>query len=171
MEKESDRVILRALRPSDGARLVRMDEHLTGRNRSVWYEQKVRRALEESDVNVSIGAEVDEILVGAMLGSVQYGEFGVPERVAVLDTILVDERHQGRGIGTAMLEEFAGNLSRLGIDRIRTEVGWSEALGVFLGLHGFSMAPRLVLERPLGGDSPGGSPPSRPSPGLDCQSE
>ena len=157
MEKESDRVILRALRPSDGARLVRMDERLTGRNRGLWYEEKVRGALEASDVNVSIGAEVGGILVGAMLGSVQYGEFGVPERVAVLETILVDERYQRRGIGTAMLEEFARNLSRLGIDRIRTEVGWSEALGVFLGLHGFTMAPRLILERPLGGDSAGGS--------------
>lgn len=159
MEKESDRVILRALRPSDGARLVRMDERLTGRNRGLWYDEKVRGALEASDVNVSIGAEVGGILVGAMLGSVQYGEFGVPERVAVLETILVDERYQRRGIGTAMLEEFARNLSRLGIDRIRTEVGWSEALGVFLGLHGFTMAPRLILERPLGGDSAGGSAP------------
>lgn len=157
MEKESDRVILRALRLSDGARLVRMDERLTGRNRGLWYEEKVRGALEASDVNVSIGAEVGGILVGAMLGSVQYGEFGVPERVAVLETILVDERYQRRGIGTAMLEEFVRNLSRLGIDRIRTEVGWSEALGVFLGLHGFTMAPRLILERPLGSDSAGGS--------------
>lgn len=166
MEKERDRLILRALRSSDGPRLVRMDERITGRNRTVWYERKLKRALEESDVNVSIGAEVDGVLVGAMLGSVQYGEFGVPEQIAILDTILVDERHQRHGIGTAMLEEFAVNLSRLGIERMRTEVGWSEALGVFLGLHGFALAPRLVLERPLSADSPAGSlPPAASFPG------
>jgi predicted N-acetyltransferase YhbS len=159
MESDENGLILRALRPSDAPRLVRMDERITGRNRAMWYERQLKRALEESDVNVSIGAEVGGVLVGAMLGSVQYGEFGVPERVAVLDTILVDEGHQGRGIGTAMLEEFARNLARLGIERIRTEVGWSEALGVFLGLHGFALAPRLVLERPLEVDSAAGSPP------------
>lgn len=163
MEDEENGLILRALRSSDCSRLVRMDERITGRNRTLWYERKLKRALEESDLNVSIGAELGGFLVGAMLGSVQYGEFGVPERVAVLDTIIVDEGHQGRGIGTAMLEEFARNLARLGIERIRTEVGWSEALGVFLGLHGFSLAPRLVLERPLAGDAPTGpAPPPGP---------
>lgn len=161
MDQEENGLILRALKPSDGARIVRMDERITGRNRSVWYERKLKRALEESDLNVSIGAEREGVLVGAMLGSVQYGEFGVAEPVAVLETILVDERYQGRGIGTAMLEEFASNLSRLGVQKIRTEVGWSEALGVFLGLHGFALAPRLVLERPLAADSPPG-----PTPGL-----
>lgn len=161
MDEEANGVILRALRASDGERLVRMDERITGRNRSVWYERKLKRALEESDLNVSIGAEADGTLVGAMLGSVQYGEFGVAEPVAVLETILVDERHQGRGIGTAMLEEFARNLSRLGVERIRTEVGWSEALGVFLGMHGFALAPRLVLERPLDSEA---SPPPIPDP-------
>jgi GNAT superfamily N-acetyltransferase len=162
MDEEANGVILRALRATDGERLVRMDERITGRNRGVWYERKLKRALEESDLNVSIGAEIDGILVGAMLGSVQYGEFGVAEPVAVLETILVDERHQGHGIGTAMLEEFARNLSRLGVERIRTEVGWSEALGVFLGMHGFDLAPRLVLERPLGSEAAAPAPAPGP---------
>jgi predicted N-acetyltransferase YhbS len=160
MDEKENGLILRALKPSDGPRLVRMDERITGRNRSVWYERKLKRALEESDLNVSIGAEKDGVLVGAMLGSVQYGEFGVAEPVAVLETILVDERHQGRGIGTAMLEQFVRNLSGLGVERIRTEVGWSEALGVFLGLHGFDLAPRLVLERSLAADAGNGPPAS-----------
>ncbi|HSE63504.1 MAG TPA: GNAT family N-acetyltransferase [Thermoanaerobaculia bacterium] len=156
MDEKEDGLILRALQASDGPRLVRMDERITGRNRSVWYERRLKRALEESDLNVSIGAEKDGVLVGAMLGSVQYGEFGVAEPVAVLETILVDERHQRRGIGTAMLEQFVRNLSRLGVERIRTEVGWTEALAVFLGLHGFDLAPRLVLERSLAADAGNG---------------
>jgi hypothetical protein len=52
-----------------------------------------------------------------------------------------------------MLEQFVRNLSRLGVERIRTEVGWTEALAVFLGLHGFDLAPRLVLERSLAADA------------------
>lgn len=47
-----------------------------------------------------------------VLGAVHYGEFGIPEPVAVLDTILVDPLHARRGIVSAMLEELASNLSR-----------------------------------------------------------
>lgn len=146
----SDGIVLRTLRASDRQRLSRMDERITGRNRSLWYERKLERALRESDLNVSIGAEVDGVLVGAVMGSVQYGEFGIPEPVAVLDTILVDSLHAGQGIGSAMLEELASNLSRLGVDRIRTEIEWNDPLSRFLGRHGFELAPVLVLERSLG---------------------
>lgn len=47
-----------------------------------------------------------------VLGAVHYGEFGIPEPVAVLDTILVDPLHARRAIVSAMLEELASNLSR-----------------------------------------------------------
>lgn len=142
--------LIRTLVREDVARLVRMDERLTGRNRKAWYEGKVRRALEESDLKISLGAEVDGTLVGAVLGSLQYGEFGVPEAVAVLDTILVDKEFQGHGIGTAIFEQLFKNLEALGIDRIRTEVAWDhrQLIG-FLGKNGFGPAPRLVLERKL----------------------
>ncbi|HLN80267.1 MAG TPA: GNAT family N-acetyltransferase [Thermoanaerobaculia bacterium] len=145
----SDGITLRTLRASDGQRLSRIDERITGRNRSLWYERKLERALRDSDMNVSLGAEVEGVLVGAVLGSVQYGEFGIPEPVAVLDTILVDSLHARQGIATAMLEELASNLSRLGIDRIRTEIQWNDPLSRFLGSHGFALAPVLVLERSL----------------------
>ena len=97
MEPSRDDLTVRCLREADLARLVRMDERITGRNRRAWYERKLKKALEESDVRVSLGAESGGILVGAVLGSLHYGEFGQPEPVAVLDTILVDEGFRGRG--------------------------------------------------------------------------
>jgi len=126
-----------------------MDERITGRNRGMWYERKLERAVRDSDVNVSLGAEHEGILVGAVLGAVHYGEFGIPEPVAVLDTILVDPLHARRGIASAMLKALASNLTRLGVDRIRTEVPWNDPLTRFLGTHGFALAPVLVLERSL----------------------
>ena len=115
----------------------------------MWYERKLERAVRDSDVNVSLGAEHEGVLVGAVLGAVHYGEFGIPEPVAVLDTILVDPLHARRGIASAMLKELASNLTRLGVDRIRTEVPWNDPLTRFLGTHGFALAPVLVLERSL----------------------
>lgn len=152
MEAEIDGVIVRTLATGDVGRLVRIDEQITGRSRRAWYEGKIRRALQDSDVKISLGAEMDGTLVGAVLGSLQYGEFGVPERVAVLDTILVDPGLRGRGIASAMFEQLVKNLEALGIERMRTEVSWDEhELSAFLGRAGFMPAPRLVLERTLGG--------------------
>ncbi len=142
-----DDLTVRLLVEKDLSRLVQMDQQLTGRNRKVWYERKLRRALEETDIRISLGVEIDGVLVGALLGSLLYGEFGQPEPVAQLDTILVDRSFTGRGVGTAMLDQLLRNLRALGIERLRTEVGWDEhELSSFLAARGFSPIPRLVLE-------------------------
>ena len=150
MDGQSDSVLVRSLKPEDAPRLVRMDQVITGRNRSAWYEGKLKRALLESDLNISLGAEVDGCLVGAVLGSLHYGEFGLPEAIAVLDTILVDPGNERHGIGTSLLDQLVRNLVALGIERLRTEVAWDEHdLNRFLGRRGFAPAPRLVLEQTL----------------------
>jgi len=56
-------VVIRNLRPEDCSRLVAIDEQITGRSRHLWYEGKLKRALEESDLQVSLGAESDGMLV------------------------------------------------------------------------------------------------------------
>ncbi len=150
MDEERDGVTVRLLTLADAPRLVRMDQAITGRNRTAWYEGKLKRALEESDLQISLGAEVDGFLVGAVLGSLHYGEFGQPEPIAVLDTILVDPGFARRGIGSALVENLTRNLRALGIERLRTEVAWDEhELNRFLGFQGFVPAPRIVLERPI----------------------
>jgi len=146
----SDELTIRTLELKDCARLVAMDFQVSGRKRAAWYDGKIRRALADTDVNISLGAEMDGTLVGALLGSVHFGEFGQPEPVAILDTILVDRAYAHQGIGKALLEQLLPNLSGLRIERLRTEVAWSEAelLG-FFGRSGFTPVPRLVLERPV----------------------
>jgi GNAT superfamily N-acetyltransferase len=142
--------MIRALRLEDCPRLVKMDLEISGRNRPTWYEGKVRRALDDTDVNISLGAEADGTLVGALLASVHYGEFGQPEPVAILDTVLVDRSFTRRGIGAALLEQARLNLVALRIERLRTEVAWDEfELMGFFARSGFAPVPRLVLEMPV----------------------
>jgi GNAT superfamily N-acetyltransferase len=155
MDVERGGIVVRTLRFADAARLARMDLAITGRNRAAWYEGKLRRALEESDLKISLGAEIDGMLVGAVLGSLHYGEFGQPDPVAILDTILVDPGYARRGVGGALLDQLTGNLRALGIERLRTEVAWDEHdLNRFLGREGFVPAPRLVLELKLLAERP-----------------
>ena len=144
---EHSDALIRALRADDCARLVRMDQEISGRNRRAWYEGKIRRALAEADVKISLGAEIDGTLVGALLGSVHYGEFGLPEPVAILDTVLVDPAFSRRGVASAMLRQLLLNLSALRIERLRTEVAWDEFdLAEFFAKAGFAPVPRVVLE-------------------------
>jgi GNAT superfamily N-acetyltransferase len=143
-------VVIRNLTLADLPALVRMDRRITGRSRQAWYEGKLRRALQGSDVQISLGAERAGLLVGAMLGSLHYGEFGLPEPVAVLDTVLVDRDHSRHGIGTALIEQLVKNLSALRIERLRTEVAWDDhELVAFFARRGFVPVPRLVLEADL----------------------
>ncbi|MBI5508210.1 MAG: GNAT family N-acetyltransferase [Deltaproteobacteria bacterium] len=143
-------VTIRNLRLEDRARLAQLDLEHTGRSRTLWLENKIKRALNETDVAISLGAEQAGVLIGAVLGTVQFGEFGRCEPVAVLDTVLVDKKLARRGIARAMLEQLVTNLKGLRIARLRTEVAWDELeLIAFFGKSGFSPAPRLVLEREL----------------------
>lgn len=143
--------LIRTLTPDDLNRIVRIDEKITGRKRTAWYEGRLKRAINDSDVTISLGAEIDGTLVGALLGSVHYGEFGLPEPVAILDTILVEPGHRGHGIGRELLEQLEKNLQGLRIDSVRTEVGWDERdLVRFLVRSGFAPSPRVVLELEVG---------------------
>lgn len=149
-EDAAHNVTVRSLRADDLERLVKMDRAHVGRSRRTWLTGKLQAAMVDSDIRVSLGAEVDGTLVGAVLGSVRYGEFGQAEPVAILDTILVDPGFARRKIGDTMLAHLMRNLSALRIERIRTEVGWNEqGLIAFLAREGFTPAPRLVLERTL----------------------
>lgn len=144
-------IVLRNLTADDLSSLVRIDRQITGRSRQKWYEGKLARALRDSDVQISLGAERDGMLVGAMLGELHYGEFGQPEPVAVLDTVLVDRDYRGQGIASALFEQFAKNLKALRIEQLRTEVAWDDhELLAFFGKKGFTPIPRLVLEADLG---------------------
>lgn len=139
---------IRILTAADERRLAQIDQHLTGRWRLEWYRRRLGRALAESEVNVSLGAEIDGSLVGAVLCTVQYGEFGVAEPVAVLDTVIVDRGFQKQGVGAALLDQLEKNLAGLRVERVRTELDWTEMpLMAFLAHAGFEPAPRLVLER------------------------
>jgi GNAT superfamily N-acetyltransferase len=159
MVVQESELTVRTLGEADLDRLVRMDQQLTGRNRRQWYQGKLHRALEEADIRISLGAEDGGILVGALLGSLHYGEFGQPEPVAVLDTILVDRNAAGRGIATAMLDQLLTNLRGLGIQSLRTEISWEEReLAAFLNRRGFRPLPRFVLELPVEGSETADEP-------------
>ena len=147
---ETERVLVRRLRPDDLARVIALDAKVMGRERGKFFELVLARNLRDTGLEVSLAAELDGLFAGFLLAHAYYGEFGTLEPVAVLESFAVhpDFRHQG--IGRALFEQLELNLRALGIGTLRTEVDWREfELLAFLHHSGFAPAHRLVLERDL----------------------
>jgi ribosomal protein S18 acetylase RimI-like enzyme len=130
--------------------VVSLDARITGRRRDAYFQTKLREALADTGIKVSLAAELDDRFAGFLLARVYYGEFGRMEPEAVLDTLGVHPDFRGRHVGPALLEQLRMNLAALGIGRLRTEVDWSsQDLLRFFQHQGFRPAARLVLETAL----------------------
>ena len=147
---DTDGILVRALRPEDLDAMVRVDQKIVGRSRRSYLETKLRDALEPGALKVSLAAEEDGALAGFLLASLYYGEFGILEPAAVLDTIAVDPDRRGRKFGKALVRQLVTNLRALGIERVRTEVSWTQLeLTGFLARQGFQLSNRLCLDLDL----------------------
>ena len=150
-------VTVRNLRPTDLEAVIALDAKYIGRRRDEYFRVKLQQTLLETGIKVSLAAEVDGSLVGFVLASVYYGEFGQTEQAAVLDTIGVHPSFGGRHVGAALMDQLRTNLFGLGVISLRTQVDWDDTRLVgFFQHEGSRPAPRLCLE--LGIDSPHRSP-------------
>ena len=148
---DTDGILVRSLRAEDLDAMVRIDQRIVGMSRRGYLEAKLRDALAQGALKVSLAAEEDGALAGFLLASLYYGEFGLPEPSAVLDTIAVDPGRRGRKFGKALVRQLVMNLRALGIEKVRTEVAWDhlDLLG-FLARQGFEPSNRLCLDLDLG---------------------
>ncbi len=140
-------VVVRNLNPADLDAVIMLDAKNVGRRREEFFKLKLKQALSDTGITVSLAAEVKGAFVGFLLARVFYGEFGVTERVAVMDVIDVHPAFRGLHVATALLDQLRTNLVGLGIGVLRTEVGWenTELLG-FFRREGFVMAQRVCLD-------------------------
>ena len=139
---------IRRLRPADLEAVIALDAKVTGRRRDEFFKLKLKSALAETGIEVSLAAETDGCFAGFLLAKVYYGEFGQPEMTAVLDTVGVHPDFRHLGVGHALMRQLYANLAALGIRRLQTEVSWDEmGLLAFFKHEGFLPAPRLCLDR------------------------
>lgn len=146
-----DRIPVRSMAAGDLHRLVAIDRRITGRERSEYFQRKLSDALTESDVRVSLVAELDSVPVGFIMARVDLGEYGRVETMAVIDTIGVDPDYRKRGIGRALITQLLVNLGTLRVEKLRTEVDWRDRdLLAYLDRCGFRPSQRLCFDQPVG---------------------
>jgi GNAT superfamily N-acetyltransferase len=143
----SDKPTYPSLSVNDLDRIVSIDRRTSGTSRRGFVEKRLAAQELHPDAFVSMGALLDEELVGFTFCHIIEGEFGGTELVAVLDAIGVVPDRQSEGIGYAMLGELDRRVRERGCRELRTQARWNQrGLLDFFSRTGFSLAPRLVLE-------------------------
>jgi predicted N-acetyltransferase YhbS len=135
-----DKIPVRSMTEGDLRALVTIDRRITGRDRAAYFQRKLADALTESDVCVSLVAELDGGPVGFIMARVDLGEFG-----------RVDPDYQNKGVGRALVSQLLTNLGTLRVEKVRTEVDWQDHdLLAYLDRNGFLPAQQLCFDQPLG---------------------
>ncbi|MDD5544332.1 MAG: GNAT family N-acetyltransferase [Acidobacteriia bacterium] len=147
LESVKLKVLIRIFQQEDLPGVTRLDRNVGGKDRTKYYERKLQHLSNKDQIRTSLVAEVDGNLVGFLMGYIYYGEYGIPENSASIDTILVHPEFRGRTIGEQLLRTFVSQMRALGVDRIYTLVDWSDTgLSGFFAKCGFRPSPKMNLE-------------------------
>jgi predicted N-acetyltransferase YhbS len=144
----ADERIMRVLKKSDLDAIVAIDEKASKQNRHEYYERKISSITDPGrSINSSIVAEVNGKVVGFIMGDVYFGEFGIPETSATIDSLGVDPAMQNKGLASDLLDQFMMNMKVAGVNKVYTLVNWDDfALEKFFSRHKFAPSKRINLE-------------------------
>lgn len=149
-EPYAEVVTVRAMRAEDVNAVVRIDAEAGGRVRPRYFELMIERAVKSTKLQISLVAEDDGRIVGFVIASLYYGEYGMTETTASMDAIGIEAASRRKGVAHALFAQLRRNIAAIGATSIRTEVEWNhfDLLG-FLKSEGFHPSLRLCLERGL----------------------
>ena len=150
MNAVAEPVRIRSLSELDIARIVAIDERLTGVYRPEVWERRVMFYLRR-DPDASQVAELSGKVVGFMLADIRGGEFGLEDTSGWIERFGVDPDFQGRSIGRRLFEAVVDHMKRQGAAAMRTLVEKNDSeLASFLRAVGFQDAALTALEMRIG---------------------
>ena len=149
MEKE---IYVRNLEKRDVPAIVDMEEKQTGVARPHYWEKRVEISEAIRPHWASLVAEVDNRVVGFILGRTGELEFGLPGTVAWIEMIGVDPAYRHHGVAQTMVEKFAESAEDHGIRTIFTLITSNQTeMQQFFSRLGFIHGKMLHYQKEIGG--------------------
>lgn len=115
-------IYVRNLEKSDLKAIVSMEERQTGVARPEYWEKRIEISEAIRPHWASLVAELDNRVVGFVLGRAGEFEFGLPGTVAWIEIIGVDPAYRRKGIAHELVAQFAESAEDHGIKTIFTLV-------------------------------------------------
>lgn len=142
---------LRNLEKGDLSAIVNMEERVTGVARKSYWEKRIEISEAIRPHWASLVAEVDNRVVGFILGRAGELEFGLPGTVAWIEIIGVDPAYRRQGIARQLIGSFAASAEDHGINTIFTLVdhGKPEMEKFFTSL-GFAQGKMVHFQKETG---------------------
>ncbi len=142
---------MRVMKRDDLDTVAAIDAQVSKLQRRPYYERKIEMVTgNPHNINTSLVAEINGKVVGFIMGEVYFGEFGIPETSATIDTIGVAPEYQNKGVAHDLMEQFLTNMKAVGVKTIYTLVNWDDfALGRFFAGQKFQPSKRVNLELQL----------------------
>ena len=145
-DRSSSSPVIRKMVPSDLDRVVEIDIKVLEKPRPEYWETKLEIVEKRSQVSALV-AQLDEKVVGFIIGGASRWEYGVPENIGWIDTIGVDPDYQRKGIAKILFAQMAKDLKKVGVDTITTFVNRRDPLLLnFFKALGFQKGDMINLE-------------------------
>ncbi len=146
MADKSSVPLIRTMTGKDLQSLSEIDEKVLGQSRPDYWEKKLVLVERRSPV-ASLVAEMDQKVVGFIIGDTSGWEYGTPDNIGWIDTIGVDPEYQRRGIAKMLMVEMINNMKKVGVDTVNTFVNWRDwSLLQFFDANGFQRGAMINLE-------------------------
>jgi ribosomal protein S18 acetylase RimI-like enzyme len=141
-------VIIRRMRVRDIEAILRIDEGITGRPHEAYWESKVVTYISRAP-QACLVAELDEKVVGFILGDIRGWEFAMPLS-GWLEVMGVDVNFRGQGIGKKLITALFAYFEKSDIETVQAMVNGSETdlLGYFESV-GFERGEYVNLSKKL----------------------
>jgi len=143
---------IRRLAPTDLDAVVAIDAAVMGRSRRVYYERRLRTALQEPELHVQFAADGPKGLLGYVLTRRLHGQFGRAAPSFRLEMIAVSAAGQGKGVGTQLMRALEAEAGKRGVRELRTSAAWTRHdMLRFLDHAGFRLGRNLIVDCPVHG--------------------
>ena len=141
---------VRRLRPTDLEQVIAIDSQQYGEPRRAFFEKRLAQAKAHQGEYIQVGLDRNGRLLGFAFARILRGEFGREQAVATLDAIGVMAAIREQGVGHELMDGLTKALRQEGVRSVQSQASWTNhALLRFFDSCGFSLAPRLVLERSI----------------------